>query len=656
MRNALRNDSGIGYEDDEIFAEHASSPDQAAVVWSGSGEVVAASPVQAGDGTYNLDVARFPSDFNLAAALNLRRSQHRGIPQLSGQTLYLTSVPDFSERTRILALSGDVLALDDAELTEWLINAERNVVLGTDNHPVFETALEDTACSIRRLPNGQVAMTEVPRPNINTLREKANELAGDRVNSFLDLVIETPLRGAARYFLTAMKEGSLVLRDGKEREVTAFLLITRSGYSYGLWSPSTGLFSEYGFLAPSEVDERGRARSRKAAVPSFDDTLISESDPDGMREPEPEQSGERLAAYVSHAFEQLYLQLSQEKLEQLGLTSYAQVVWAAEAGLPDIVGPVALDYETRTGIEFLQIPAPVDEAVAGGLLFGSFDFGDASVAGAQILPPVNLARDLLVFADKGEIERRRMEDIRLQKRRNQALFAMAAAPVLVIAILLALFADIMRKQTFTAIRDVRAEARTAELKPALDRRKSYEANLKWYQEFITQVSRLRRQQPVGIGLLYQLNSNYPFDIDPSFYVSDMKLTDKGEVEIKGLARNKDAITSFLKALEFAGGSESGSRMFANLAYEVQESIQQPQMTAAAGQPTLPSMAGATLTATKSAPGIIAWSIKGSFVPVLEFVPPDPKAKPKAKTPAQNVANAKQAADSQAQPPAAKPAS
>lgn len=88
---------------------------------------------------------------------------------------------------------------------------------------------------------------------------------------------------------------------------------------------------------------------------------------------------------------------------------------------------------------------------------------------------------------------------------------------------------------------------------------------------------MRQQQPVGIGLLYKLNTSYPFNIDSSFYVSDLKLgSSDGKtkcfdcVEIKGLARNKDAITSFLRSLEFAGGPESGTKLFSNLAYEVQE--------------------------------------------------------------------------------------
>jgi hypothetical protein len=175
----------------------------------------------------------------------------------------------------------------------------------------------------------------------------------------------------------------------------------------------------------------------------------------------------------------------------------------------------------------------------------------------------------------------------------------------------------------TGVRDARATARTQELKPALDRRNSYEANLKWYQEFIKQVSRLRRQQPVGIGLLYQLNSNYPFAVDPSFYVSDMKLLPTGGVEMKGYARNKDAVASFLKSLEFAGGPESGSRLFGNLAYEVQETPPPTAAAPTAGQPAAPVMAGSSLSAKQGRPGVIVWSIKGNYLPMEEFAPPAP---------------------------------
>ena len=206
---------------------------------------------------------------------------------------------------------------------------------------------------------------------------------------------------------------------------------------------------------------------------------------------------------------------------------------------------------------------------------------------------------------------------------------MLAPPVAAAAVLLALIVGLILSGLYNGYRDYRAEAKAQELKPALDRRNSYEANLKWYQEFIKQVSRLRRQQPAGIGLLYQLNANYPFTVDPSFYISDMKLQPSGAVEMKGYARSKDAVAAFLKSLEFASGPESGSRLFENLAYEVQEGA--PQTAVTAGQSQVPTIAGSTIQSGQIRPGVIVWNIKGTYLPVVAFVPPPP-AKPGA-TPA-----------------------
>jgi hypothetical protein len=583
---------------------------------------VAASPLGGnGSGVYEIDLARFPSEFNLGAALNMRRSSHSSIPPLSQETLFLTVLSDFSERTRILALDGEKLALDDVSLAEWLVEAEKQSALGTDNHQLFETSLEDTACTIRRLPNGQVAMTEAPRQHVMAARERVRVLLGDRSASHINLCVETPLRSVVRYFLTGLREGGEVLHAGKEKEVTAFLIIGEAGFSYGLWSPRAGLFSEYGFLAPTEVRQTKAGRDRFAyaasAQPAF--TPAAENG-----------QSSHLEAYIRKAIDQLLLQLSPDTLERLELASYAQVVWGCDAHLAETVEPIVAEYSSSTGLGFFHIDAPVDEAEAGGLLFGSFTFGEATVTGAEILPPVNLARDILVLADREEIERRFTEEAVAYDRRGRAVFALLAAPVMTLAFLLAIVAGQLFSEVMTAFRDSRASAKTTELKPALDRRNSYEANLKWYQEFIKQVSQLRRQQPVGIGLLYELNSNYPTNIDPSFYVSDMKLNPNGSLEMKGLAKSKDAVISFSKALEFAGGAESGSRLFSNLAYEVQENV--APNAAAQGQSKLPTMAGSGLSVNQAPPGVISWSIKVDYVPAVQFAPPDPKAKPAA-TPA-----------------------
>ncbi len=283
------------------------SRDQLAISWDPVGRVVAAWPTTRGDDrNWEVEVERFTSDINLAQAINLRRGGQGGLLTLSSETLYLTTIPEFSERTRILALDGDRLTLDDRELVQWLITAEQQVVLGIDNHPLFETSLDDTACVIRRLPNGLVAMTEVPRAHVLAARERVRTLLGDRVASRLNVTIETPVRTTARYFLTAVKEGELVQRAGKESEVTAFILIGLAGFRFGLWSPATGLFSEHGFLAPKDVAQLGNQPAARFSAGAADE---------GIRR--------RLETYVREAFDQLTLQLSKEKLEQLQLTGYA---------------------------------------------------------------------------------------------------------------------------------------------------------------------------------------------------------------------------------------------------------------------------------------------------------------------------------------------
>ncbi|MGI8545235.1 MAG: hypothetical protein ACR2MD_17385 [Aridibacter sp.] len=627
MRNnfgsaAAARKSNHSWENDFVFSTMSKSADQLAIVWNNAVEAVTALPVSGTvSGSYDIDLSRLPLNFNLTEALKARRSSYADLPPISDQTLFLTAVSDFSERTRVLALDGEILALDDYELSEWLITAEREFYTGTDNHPIFETSLEDTACSIMRLSNGQVAMTEVPRATVQELREKIQLLDNQNGETAPKLIIETPLRCTARYFLTALPKGELTLRPEKRAEVTAFLIVGKSGFSYGLWSSSTGLFNEYAFIAPKDIYRQSFQNETEVPPP-----YAVGQNPDANGIDEDTDYKERLQIYIRNAFEQLFLQLSQDKLDQFQLSSYSQVVWATESDLTEIVEPITGEYAENTGLDFVKIDVPVDEAIASGLLLGSFTFGENSVIGAEILPPVNLARDILALADKEEIERRRMEEILLQRRRNRTVFALLAAPVLMLACLFAIVADIARRQVALTIRERNADARTVELKPALDRRKSYEANLKWYQEFIQQVSKLRREQPVGIGLLYNLNSNYPFNLDPSFYISDMKLLPNGGVEMNGLARNKDAVTSFLRTLEFTGGNESGSKLFSSLTYEVKEGVSQLAVQTN-GQNSVPGIANSSLAANDLAPGVIAWSIKGNYLPVIAFLPPDPKKVP-----------------------------
>jgi hypothetical protein len=614
MRNAFGtkqvSDFGFGAEFDPDFAERSVSQDQIAIIWAPDGGVVVASPAER-SGT-RIDVARFPAETDVAASVSLRRTREFGLPPLTRSTHFLTAVADHSERTQILALDGERLSYDDAVLLEWLVNAERQMLTGTDNHPVFETSLEDTACAIARLPNGLVSMTEVPRTHINALGARLRAFAGVSSGSPLSVTIETPLRCIARYFLESTKEGSDTLHHGRRNEVTAFLSMGMSGYSFGLWSPAAGLFGENAFLAPADVNK----------------TPSKRRDPNETIPDNGNQHQRNINEYVRKAFDQLMLQMSSERMSNLQLSGFTQVVYAAEQSLAEQIKAVANEISSREGVEFVSIKAPVEEAVAAGLILGSYSFGTGRVKGADSVEPVDLTRDILVLADTEETERRRAEEGRMLARRDKAVLAVLAPPVVMAGILLALVASLIAGYFFTAIRDSRADATAQELRPALERRKAYEANLKWYQDFISEVSKLRRQQPVGIGLLRQLNENYPFASDPSFFVSDLKLTPTGDIEVKGLSRNKDAVATFLKSLEFAGGEKSGTRLFSNLAYEIQE-VAAP--TVQATQANLPKISGSTLTSSGAAPGIVQWRMTGSFVPVAEFQP-KPAASPKPGAP------------------------
>jgi hypothetical protein len=613
MRNIQKTGKYRGSTPKNVSNHQPSSADQVAIVLDGEREISVVSPVfNPTNNTYLIDFAKLPSTLNITETLNFGR-KNQNVPPVAAQTLFLTAIPDYSERSRVLALDGEILSLRDEELAGWLINAEQELFLGTDNHPVFETSLEETSCFVTRLDNGQVAMTEVPRQTVEQCQEKINSLVGFKTQN---LIIETPVRAVARYFLTSQPEGEDILRTGKETEVTAFLLIGTGGFSYGLWSPATGLFNEVAFPAPPEII-------------SLLKILKAGYQPNAA---EAENAAKQnLAIYIRQAFEELFMQLSDEKLKQMLLSNYAQAVWAADPELTEISKLIAHEYTASTGLEFIQIKSALGESVAAGLLLGSFTFGADRVIGADVMPQINLARDLLVSADHAELDRQRVEEIIVRKQKTQAAFLLWAPVAIMLAGVLGLVVYLLLSQIMTGFREFRADARTAEFKDAVDRRKGYETNLKWYQEFIKQVSALRRQQPVGTNLLYELNTNYPLNIDPNFYVQEVKLNVNGGLEIKGLAKNKDAVTTFLRSLEFAGGNASGQKLFSNLTYEVQEGVDLSG-SSTSGQSQLPQMAGSTLQGSGLAPGIIAWNIKGNYLPAVAFAPPDPKKVPPATQP------------------------
>jgi hypothetical protein len=174
------------------------------------------------------------------------------------------------------------------------------------------------------------------------------------------------------------------------------------------------------------------------------------------------------------------------------------------------------------------------------------------------------------------------------------------------------------------MRESAADARTAELKPALDRRTEYEAKIESYREFIQLVGELRKQQPVAMRLLFQLNDRYPLDVDLGFFVGQLEMDEKGQAKMRGLARNPEAVTRFLKSLEAARDEVDGQLLFEGLTYSVRE-------TGAAGaNPAMDrTFAQNNPIFRNTVPGVIEWDMSATYLPVKRSLP---EAEEKSKTP------------------------
>jgi hypothetical protein len=587
------------------------SPDQVAMVWFRHGGVVVASPTASDSpGTYDLDLTKIPSDFDIGATVSMRRSTELGLSPLSENTQFVTVLPDFAERTQVMALDAVTRSLDDESLITWLIEAERKYVNGTDEHPLFETPLEETACSVLRLPDNNIALTEAPREFLNDVRSQIESFTGIRSED-IKLTVETPSRAALRYFLAATVEGEKVLDPDHITEVMAMIIIARTGFSFALWNPRAGLFSEYGFPAPAEL------KSDELAWNALFNFEASETNAN-VDEQQILKLRNELDLYIRQAFDQLLLQLSPETAGKLGMSSFARVVWATDKDLDGMVSEVADDYAKYSGTEFMPIGVSAEEAIASGLLLGSFSFGAETVGGAEILPQVDLARDLAVLADKEELERLRVEQQLLERRRKRAAMALLAPPVFVLALILGFALNNIGSQVMLGMRESAADARALEMKPALERRTEYEAKIESYREFIQLVGELRKQQPVAMRLLFQLNDRYPLDVDPGFFVGQLEIDEKGQTKMRGLARNQEAVTRFLKSLEGARDEADGQLLFESLTYSVRE-------TGASGtNPALDrTFAQSNSMFRNTAPGVIEWDMSAVYLPVKKSLP-DPE--------------------------------
>lgn len=73
-----------------------------------------------------------------------------------------------------------------------------------------------------------------------------------------------------------------------------------------------------------------------------------------------------------------------------------------------------------------------------------------------------------------------------------------------------------------------------------------------YVTLTEQTLELRRRQPATAQLLNDLNQQWPAG-DASWFISEMKTTGGGSIELKGRTMREESVTAFTRGLEFSNG-------------------------------------------------------------------------------------------------------
>lgn len=562
---------------------HGSDFDLVAIGAFGAGEVSVASIFESSSSGYpEMDLTRWSGVGSLRDEISDRRCFELGLSPVSTSTRFLAVIPPFSERTRLLPLPEKVRRMDDESLRRWLIDAETDGLEGTDGHPLFDVPSGENCVSVSRLPDGNIAVTEVSRAQRDDLIDSISRRLGVG-RDCISVALETSSRACLRYFLLATNEGA-ELDKRTDSAGTALVILTRTGFNVSFWSPIRGLFAENGYPAPAGVSDESNEMH------------------DGSAE---------LDSYFRQAVDELFIQI--ETMEHAGDEPFhvSRVVWGAESGLETAVSGVMGEIASQYDVDFIALDRSAEEASACGLLLISKAI--VSEDDADLLPQADLVRGLdsepmaeeaFGFEEEGSVRVDTVDN----HRRNLAL-AILGPPVAILAILLAMIAHSMWTSSSLEGRLETAVSKESELMPALQRRREFEKSIAHYREVVLAVSSLRERQPLTMSLLEFLDDRFPADSDSGFFVSELKLGDDGSMRGKGLARSKDVVIEFLRGLE-QGRDSAGLPIFEGLTYTVREAELGASNVYVATDLSRPRTQYRNL-----APGVVEWELAADFASV-----------------------------------------
>ena len=587
-----------------------------AVVWFGSEVAIARFAERNLDGLPNIEIKHF----NPEAA------------ELDKFGVGVTAPTNFNFRTRQLYLDKNILDENDVDVAAYLINAvNTNQSLG-DGNPVLNSPLEETVAQMVRLPNETVALTQMPRSELDAVKLRMESLSAGSDQpaavqiSEWQIQAETPLRAAVRAFLCEER------RAAADNTVTAFVLANETGFAIGLWNSDWGLFYERAEPLPEEfsfeesLDFTEFETLEEDFQPEYKTEYTNDYDAGSHQSFQSKSNGEEelrsgvLGDFLRHAVETA-IQTARETAEEMAFDGVEKIVISVPLANLKIVSKVAAELMEEEAILIEVLGEPLEHKIVRGLLYAFIRNNP--------LPQVDLCRDLYARLVDHSLEIERTRHAAQIKLRTQAALAVLIPVFLFIGFIGGTLAHYARSSAMLAVRSAAADSEGKRLEPILNDRASYVENFTWRDAYLRQILNLRDRQTVAISFLPEVDRRYAGTGDPRFAFTDLKLGSAGDWEMRGIASSEEAVTNFVRGLEFAETPNAKGvayRTFANLTPAFGKGLNDKLPTGAVS----PYKGSGTIPV-----GWFGWEIKGIYTPLQKLAPAAPAAPGQTNQPAAN---------------------
>lgn len=494
----------------------------------------------------------------------------------------LRTVPPVHEAiTKVYEQEG-IGSQSDEQILDTLIRAAEG-----DRGTFFGGNLEQVACDFTRLPNNQIAVTELPSEILDSLFSSLTAWTAPAMGSEDGpipgtVVVETALRALLRYHLVTLNFDRTQTYQSHDDSATAILAINAAGFAIGLWSPCRGLIRELG--EPFRVSD-------------------AESDA-ATNTPSPQT----LENNAKHAIARL-MGLIRDATNVYQFPNVDSVLLSASESMSAVVSEKALRYANAARKQLSETTVPLEQAVAWGLALGADSAGP--------LPVINLAEDLR--RRLSAIQESREADFIAgnQQRRALAFFLLLLPFFVALGFVVGTYLNAsLQSHRLNQVHEaeLREEAR---LKTIQAERKAATENIRWFQTVVSQIIDRRSRQGGIIRLFDDLDARWPTD-DPTFYVRELTVKQDGYIEMKGLTKREESVVAFGRSLEFSSG------VFQNIAPTTNSTPVGVDALSPNGVPVT----------SQVPPGVTAWTLKGVYVPLktantVTATQPSPATQPSA---------------------------